>query len=410
MNNKEKLKTQVCECMVNGTMTIAQGAARLGFSERYTKKLKRRFKSNVSMMHGNCGRQPKHTLSPEIKQKILELKNLECHETANFKHFKEILMENFNINISYSALSTFLKNNGVKSHRKHRKKKFHHTRKRRSQSGALLQGDATPHKFFYGDERQYTLHGFIDDATGAITGLHMTENECMEGYFEVTRQTLENFGVPEALYVDGSSIFFSNKKEELTIQEELDGIEDKNTQYGRIMDFLGVTLIHAHSSQAKGRIERLWNTLHDRLITEFRIHNIKTIDDANVFLKNYIPQFNAKFSIVAENPTTLFIPLRKDVDLDTLLTVKYTRVVDNGACFSLKNIRFKIKNIDILPRQKIEILISKRLSMKVRYKEKLYDIEPIYPNIMSPQKNTSSIDSIINEFVYFFCLKNERVA
>ena len=136
----------------------------------------------------------------------------------------------------------------------------------------------------------------------------MCENECMHGYLEVTRQTFKNFGVPLALYADGSSIFFP-KDNKLTLEEQLAGVTESTTQYGRMMKYLGVNLIHAGSSQAKGCIERLWKTLHDRLRTEFRRLNITTIDEANKFLKKYIPKFNKKFGIEQKNKKSSFMEL-----------------------------------------------------------------------------------------------------
>ena len=287
MNKKENLKVAVIESCVNGTMTIKVAAKRLDFSERYIKELKARYKKfgASSMMHGNCGKQPKHTIGAEIKSKIWEIWNTPELEECNITHFQEILEEDYDIKISYSPLYRFLKSKGAKSPRKHKKSRNHNRRQERPSAGELLQVDGTPHQFFYGDNKEYCLHGFIDDATHQVTGLYMCENECMHGYLEVTRQTFRNFGVPLALYADGSSIFFP-KDNKLTLEEQLAGITKPSTQYGRMMDYLGVELIHAGSSQAKGRIERLWNTLHDRLRTEFRRHNITTIEDANQFLKH----------------------------------------------------------------------------------------------------------------------------
>lgn len=232
----------------------------------------------------------------------------------------------------------------------------------------------------------------------------------MQGYFEVTRQMFKNFGVPENIYADGSSIFFTTSKHKLTIEEELSGIEEPNTQYGKIMEQVGCHLIKAGSSQAKGRIERLWNTLHDRLITEFKINHITNMEEANKFLVSYVKKYNKRFGVKPKSEKNSFIPLVKSINLDTLLAVKYTRQVDNGACFSYKNILFKIQNINILPRTKVELLISKRIGMKVRYKDKLYSILPILDKNNIAIDNTESISNIINEFIYFNCLKNERIA
>ena len=411
MNNKENLKAAVIEACVNGTITIKIAANRLGFSERYVKKLKARYKKfgAQSMIHGNCGKQPKHTISAEIKSKIWDIWNLPELSECNFTHFQEILEENYGIKISYTPLYKLLKSRGAKSPRKHKKSKTHNRRKERSSSGELLQLDGTPHQFFYGDNKEYCLHGFIDDATHQVTGLYMCENECMHGYLEVTRQTFKNFGVPLALYADGSSIFFPKDKN-LTLEEQLAGITEPSTQYGRMMKHLGVDLIHAGSSQAKGRIERLWNTLHDRLKTEFRIHNITTVEDANKFLKSYIRKFNKKFSIEPQNKNSSFMDLPTYINLDYVLSVKYLRTVDASNSISINGITFVIDTKEILHKKKIEICISKRIGLKARFNDKWYKIIPISDSNKKSLKSNDSIEAIIQQFVYYNCLKNERLS
>ena len=411
MNKKEKLKVAVIESCVNGTMTVKVAAARLDFSERYVKELKARYKKYgaSSMMHGNCGKQPKHTIDANIKSKIWELWNLPELEECNIKHFQEILEEDYSIKISYASLYKFLKSKGAKSPRKHKKPRIHNRRNERNSAGELLQVDGTPYQFFYGDNKEYSLHGFIDDATHQVTGLYMCENECMHGYLEVTRQTFKNFGVPLALYADGSSIFFPKNKE-LTIEEQLAGITKPSTQYGRMMEELGVDLIRAGSSQAKGRVERLWNTLHDRLRTEFRRHNISTLEEANKFLITYIPKFNKKFSIEPKNKKSSFMKLPKYVNLDYLLSVKYTRTVDVSNCISISGTTFVIDTKEILHKKKIEICISKRIGLKARFNDKWYKITPVSNSNKKSIKSNDSIEAIIQQFIYYNCLKNERLS
>ena len=176
------------------------------------------------------------------------------------------------------------------------------------------------------------------------------------------------------------------------------------------MDQLGIHLIRAGSSQAKGRIERLWNTLHDRLITEFKINHITDMEEANKFLKEYIKKYNKQFKVNPKDNKKAFIPLLKSVNLDILLTVKYKRTVDNGACFSLNNVSFKIENIDILPRTRIDVLISKKIGIKVLYNNKLYTVKPISDKDNISIEKPESIEKIIAEFIYFNCLKNERIS
>ena len=188
------------------------------------------------------------------------------------------------------------------------------------------------------------------------------------------------------------------------------GVTEPTTQYGRMMKYLGVDLIHAGSSQAKGRIERLWNTLHDRLRTEFRRLNITTIDEANKFLKKYIPKFNKKFGIEPKNKKSSFMELPEYINLDYLLSVKYTRTVDVSNCISISGTTFVIDTKEILHKKKIEVCISKRIGLKVRYNDKWYKITPTSIQNKKSLKSNDSIEAIIQQFIYYNCLKNERLS
>ena len=282
MNKQEELKSHVLTCMIEGKMTVREGAERLGLSERQVKRLKARVKENgeTSVLHRNCGRQPKHTLTPEKKQGILNIKQDPAYDKVNILHFQELLEREHQIKISYTALRSLLISNGYQSPKKQRKRKVKHPRRpRKSQSGEMLQVDASFHQWFKGDSRYYTIHGLIDDATNNVTGLYMCENECMEGYMQIMRQTIKNYGVPKSLYTDGLSVFYSTKQP--TIEEQLAGKTVNKTQFGVMMETLGVHMIHARSSQAKGRIEREWGTMQGRIETEFAIRNITTPEQAN---------------------------------------------------------------------------------------------------------------------------------
>ena len=140
----------------------------------------------------------------------------------------------------------------------------------------------------------YSIHGFIDDATGKVLGAYMCEHGCLLGYLETLRQMLKDYGIPKCLYPDKFSVFFPVKAQKLTIEEQLQGKTKPTTQFKRIIDILGIDMFPASTSQAKGRIERLWETFQDRLITEFKLNKIKTIDEANDFLKKYIKKYNKR--------------------------------------------------------------------------------------------------------------------
>ena len=144
------------------------------------------------------------------------------------------------------------------------------------------------------NKHKTVIHGLIDDATHKPTALYMCENECLLGYQEALRRTYEKYnGLPEAVYSDRSSIFCVTKEnlEKVTIQEQLAGIDKSETQWQKMCDELDIKCIFALSPEAKGRIERLWETLQGRLPYIFRFLGINTIEAANEFLSTYIDIF-----------------------------------------------------------------------------------------------------------------------
>lgn len=380
LKQEEIRRATLIEACIKGQCTVKQVANALGLSERRVKQIKKEVKENgvKSIQHGNRGRKPKNTISDETRNKILNLRSSYQYEISNFKHFQELLKEHENIDISYSALYNILKNAGIKSPKKHRKTKLHHRRKRKECEGMMLQADGTPFDWF-GDGNQYSLHGFIDDATGKITGLYMCKNECLLGYLEVLRQTLVNYGIPISLYPDKYSVFFPPKKvdDHITIEEQLNGREKGITQFGRIVEELGIEMFPASSPQAKGRIERLWETLQSRLVTEFRINSIKTMEEANKFLIQYIQKYNSKFAIESASKKSVFLKLPKRYNLDELLCVRFERTIDNAGVFSLNNSKFQVLDKYLPPKTKVEIYLSQKIGMIVKSNNKTYDVQPL---------------------------------
>jgi hypothetical protein len=235
----------------------------------------------------------------------------------------------------------------------------------------------------------YSLHGAIDDATGKIMGLYITKNECLQGYFEVARQTILSHGIPVSIYSDRHAIFLSTKAGKLTIEEQLEGKVCNDTQFGRAMKELGVTIIHARSPQAKGRIERLWETLQSRLPVEFQIAGIKNIDEANEFLKDYIHEFNKLFAVVPRETESAFRPV-DTIDINNILCVKQKRRVDTGGVFSFYGKHFKVitqKNQPPIPTHaQITVCVSSITGIKVEYNSRFYETVPF----IKPKKATVS--------------------
>ena len=418
LKQKDLKRATLIEACIKGECTVKQVAIALGLSERRVKQIKKEVKENgvKSIQHGNRGRKPKNTISDETRKRILNLRSSYEYEISNFKHYQELLKERENIDISYSALYNILRNAGIKSPKRHRKTKLHHRRKRKECEGMMLQADGTPFDWF-GDGQKYSLHGFVDDATGKITGLYMCKNECLLGYLEVLRQTLENYGIPISLYPDKYSVFFPPKKvnDHITIEEQLHGREKGITQFGRIVEELGIEMFPASSPQAKGRIERLWETLQSRLTTEFRINNIKTIDEANTFLTTYIEKYNSKFSIEASSKKSVFLKLPKRYNLDELLSVRFERTIDNSGVFSINNSKFQIMDKSIPPKTKVQIYISQKIGMRVKSNNKVYDVLPL--ELISKDKiDNNSLDyhkwlaDVVIELINEYYLKDAKAS
>ncbi len=375
MTKKDLKKYTIIQECINGIYTVPQAARLLDLSDRQVQRLKKEVMQNgpKGVIHKNRGKKSNHAFEEDKINKIVELKKTYEYEKANFTHFKELLEEHENINISYSCLYSHLTQKGFKSTRKHKKVKLHPRRKRKAYFGELIQTDGTPFDWF-GTGKRYSLHGYIDDATGIPLGLYMCESECLLGYLEITRQMLTKFGIPKAIYSDKFSVFFPPTSAKLTIEQQLAGQQQPKTQFYKILEELNIELIAAGSSQAKGRIERLWNTLQDRLVTEFRVNNITSIDQANEFFPTFIKSYGQKFGVKPEKDETMFIKLPKYINLDDLLTTKFIRSVDNAGCFSFYNKKFQIISKDIPPKSKVTILMSKKIGIKAEYNGKKYDV------------------------------------
>jgi transposase len=372
MSKGELKQAHILRKYNEGLLSRKETAGALRLSERQITRLARGVKEEgeSALIHKNTGRKPGHALSEGKKEWILGIRKEEQYAKCNHQHFQELLEREHGIKISYSALYSLLKSAGITSPKKRRKVEKHRRRKRKARSGELLQLDATPYDWFGIGSRQ-ALHASIDDATGKLTGLYMTENECLQGYFSVMRQTVLEFGVPLAAYSDKHTIFRSP----LTEKKAEAGEEANLTQFGRALAELGIELIHAHSPQAKGRVERVMETLQGRLPIEFKLRGISTIQEANRFMSEaFIGMFNDRFAVEAEGES-IYIPYTHRESIDDILCVKETRKTDNAGSFSFKGQRFKVldEGCPLIPaKAQIEVLINIQDSIRVRYKGRVY--------------------------------------
>jgi hypothetical protein len=209
------------------------------------------------------------------------------------------------------------------------------------------------------------------------------------------RQVIRNNGIPVSLYADRHTIFLSPKDGKLSIEEQLQGVQVKDTQFGRAIKQLGITLIKARSAQAKGRIERLWETLQSRLPIEFALENITTVDAANDFLRTYIDQYNSLFAGEADQIELAYREVSPALNIDNILCIIEKRTFDNGGVFSFYNRSFKItpnRPDSLLPyRGKIDVLVSPTFGVRAAFAGIVYDVIPFIKPEKAVKTNSTKL-------------------
>jgi len=362
-------------------ITVAEAAEKLGISERQVQRLKKEVKNNgpAALIHKNTNRVPTNAITEKTRTKILNIRKKPGYKDANFRHFQELLAVHHDIEISYDALYRLLTSDGQKSPMKRRRFKRHRRRKRREQAGSLVQIDASPYDWL-GIGVMMSLHGTIDDATGQVTGLYLCKNECMLGYHEVIRRMIGVFGIPDSIYADRHTIFRSPNADKAKAIDAPSNMTVNETQFGRAMSELRIHIIAARSAQAKGRIERLWETLQSRLPVEFEIRGIKDADTANAFLRDYIFAYNSEFAVEPEDSDSAFLPLDEGTILDHILCIKVSRTLDSGLVFSYDGKKYQIEKSAysnwLPPKAQITVMVSPYIGIKAAYKNMVFETAP----------------------------------
>jgi transposase len=308
-------------------------------SERQCYRIKAGVKDQgvKGVVHGNRGRACKYKLKDQTLKRVVELARGK-YRGFNDHHLTEKLKEEEKIEISREKVRRVLRCAGIGSPRKRRANKHRSRRERREAEGMMLQLDGSPHDWLEGRGTPLTLVGAIDDATGKVPMAFFEEAETSWAYFHLFDEIFKKEGLPHSVYSDRHSIFWTDR--EPTLQEQLQG-KRPTTEVGRALEELGITLIPASSPQAKGRVERLWGTLQDRLVSELRLAGAKTRAQAQAVLERYLPKFNRTFSIAARKAQPAWRKVRPQ-QLHNALCFKYQRTVADDHTVSFAGALFQI--------------------------------------------------------------------
>jgi transposase len=321
--------------LISGKVDPAEAAFLLGLSARSIRRLRTRYleRGPAAITHGNRGRRPAHALDPATSARVVQFAKT-TYAGCNDSHLAELLAEREGITLSRASVRRILGAAGLTSPRRHRPARYHGRRERRVAAGMLVQLDGSKARWFGAGQPFGTLVAAIDDATSEVVAATFRDQEDAAGYFSVLAQVLAQRGVPLAVYSDRHGIFQVDRGARESRAEELAGVREP-TQLGRAFAELGVETIFAHSPQAKGRVERLFGTLQDRLVTELRLAGITTIDAANRFLATYLPRHNARFAIPPAEPRAAWRALPAALPVEAVCCFKYSRVVatDNTVRF-----------------------------------------------------------------------------
>jgi len=316
---------------IEGRITNAKGVELTGLSLRQFKRLKARVRQRgpAGLLHGNRGRPSPRRLAAAVRDQVVALLQ---HPEARLNdcHLRDLLAER-GVELSAETVRLIRRGLGLAPKRRRRPPRHHRRRLRAARVGSLVLIDGSEFAWLGAHQPPFTLVGTLDDATGQLLSLVRRPHEDLQGFTQALRDLVTTFGMPEALYGDRTGIAVRNDRH-WTCAEELEGRQDP-TQFGQMLDELGIRYIAAHSPEAKGRIERHWQTLQDRLPAELALQDIRTLEGFDAFLPQFLARCQAWFARAPHDSVPAWRPAPRH--LDRILACRYWRVVGRDNVVSI---------------------------------------------------------------------------
>jgi transposase len=392
LTQEEQRRVKVLSEVREGRLAAQDAARLLGLSLRHTRRLLAAFRRHgpAALAHGNRGRPPHNRFPRAVQQRVLRWART-TYAGFNHQHLTDTLAEERGLPLSYWTVHRWLVAAGLPSPRPRRPRRHRRRRERLPQEGLLVQFDASQHAWLEGRGPRLVLHGAIDDATNHVPAAVFREEEDASGYFWILRDLLRARGRPIAIYSDRHGIFHRDPRQPLALAQQLRGLRQPPTQFGRALQELSIRWIPASSPQAKGRIERLWGTFQDRLVSELRRARARTLDEANAVLAHFLPRYNARFVHAPADPHAAYRPLAPDQRLEDICCFAYERTVANDNTVHLGE-----HLLQILPgprRQsyaKARVVVREHLdgTRSVRYKDERLRLQAVSPRPPVPSPGT----------------------
>ena len=335
MSQQEVERLQVIQRTLDIRGSQAAAARQLGLSVRQIKRLVQRYRSQgaAGLVSRRRGQRPPNALAPALRAQAVAVVRERYPDFApTLAHEK--LTEAHGYTFSVETLRQWLIAAGVWQPKRRRAPRVHPRRPRRPCVGELLQIDGSPHDWFEGRAPVCTLLVFIDDATSRLMALRFVPAETTQAYMETLQRYLAEYGRPVAIYSDQHSIFRINQK---------DG-EGERTQFSRALETLDIAPIHAHTPQAKGRVERAHQTLQDRLVKELRLQGLHTVAAANAWLPTFMAAYNRRFAVAPASPLDVHRPvLHTPQALARIFALQHPRIISKTLSVQFQNRTYQLQ-------------------------------------------------------------------
>jgi len=364
MTKKESERLIIVNNLINKVINGTEASKQLGLSLRQVKRLKAKviLLEAKGIIHGNRGRESNRRIGEDLIDKIDTLLRDKYHFLTPTMA-QEHLEKNDDIKVSKEKIRQEMVKEGLWITKERKRSEHRERRDRRDNYGEMQQFDGSYHKWFYGVDEEQCLLASIDDATGKITKAIFDKNEGIHAVFSFWRGYILENKRPVSIYLDRFSTYKINHK-------NAEDNKDLMTQFERVMEELSILPIHARSPQGKGRIERLWKTLQTRLRIELRLRGIKTIEEANKYLKEeFIPWFNAKFGVMPKGKADLHKDT--DMDLDEVFSVRKDRSIGNDYVVRYENKYYQLSQVQpITVLKKSKVIVETRLDGEIKIKQR----------------------------------------
>jgi hypothetical protein len=375
LSTKEVRRLKILHKVIEGEVTQVKASEILGISDRQIRNILVKLKEwgDKGISHGNRGRSSPRKMASDRQDLIAEIVE------RRYSGFgptlaAEKLLECEGIEVSNEKLRQIMLEKGL-WHRRRRQRKRYSWRERKAHFGEMVQMDGSHHDWLEGRGPKMVLMGYVDDATGRFYG-RFYDYEGVLPAMDSLERYIRLYGSPVSLYLDKHSTYKTTRQPDL---DELLRGEEAQTQFERAAKELGIELIHANSPQAKGRIERTFGTLQDRLVKELRLEAVSTKEEANTALEAFIPRYNARFTKVALKKGDLHRRLPKGLKFRDILCIKAKRTIANDYTIRWRGRRFMIDNASlVMRRQKVEVREHLDSQISFKYKDRYLDCHEVF--------------------------------